>query len=144
MENKVFVTETDEKYIKNQSDRVFFIIFLVLSLIACLGFFIAWQTFVFFEIIILLSCYFARSLRKNSNHCWRLKFENDDLTVINLSTNEVYRVWDIPASDFVITQTKREKGLDYCSVMIKNTVFTFGGIKNCTQLKKYIEINYIQ
>ena len=57
-------------------------------------------------------------------------------------SNESFYVSDIPASDFVITQAKDETKLDYCSLLIKKTVFCFGGVKNCRQLKEYIQENY--
>lgn len=75
-------------------------------------------------------------------HYWKLEFEDDALTIVNLKTNEYYSVFDIPASDFVITQSGNETNLDYCTLMIKHTVFAFGGVKNCTQLKAYIQENY--
>jgi len=51
-------------------------------------------------------------------------------------------IYDIPASDFIINQSKKEKDLDYCSVGIKNTIFAFGGVKKCKELKEYIANNY--
>ena len=49
---------------------------------------------------------------------------------------------DIPASDFVITQTKQEIPLDYCSFAVKHTVFVMGGVQNCKELKAYIQVHY--
>lgn len=142
MENNTFITETDEKYVKLQSIKGLIISFLIFSLLACLGFLIAWQTFVFFEIIVLIACAATCLQNKRNDNLWRLEFENDVLTITNLKTNNSFYVYDIPASDFVITQTKNEIPLDYCSLIIKNTIFGFGGIKDCQQLKAYIKENY--
>lgn len=142
MNYSTFMTETDPKYVRQQSNKASFIIFLVLSLLACLGFFVAWQTFVFFEAIVIISCFAALVSSNKKGHYWRLEFEDDALTIINLKTNESYSVYDVPASDFVITQSGKEANLDYCTLLIKNTIFAFGGVKNCVKLKAYIQENY--
>ena len=56
MKKNTFITETDEKYIKAQSKKSLIIVFLAFSLVACLGFLVAWKTFVFFEAIVIVSC----------------------------------------------------------------------------------------
>lgn len=140
--NKSFSTETDSKYIKLQFDKDILVIFFICSLIACLGFLISWQLFVFLELIFTFSLIITFFTKRNNEHRWKLEFEEDSLKVINLKTQEEFYVYDIPASDFVINQTKNEIELDYCSLMIKNTVFAFGGVKNCKQLKEYILENF--
>ena len=142
MNNNAFSTETSPQYVRLQSYKSLLIVFLVFSLAACLGFLVAWQTFMFFELIVIISCVVSLFQNNKKGHHWKLEFENDVLTITNLKTNESFWVSDIPASDFVITQSKAETSLDYCSLMIKNTVFAFGGVKNCQQLKTYIRENY--
>ena len=140
--NNTFVTETDAKYVRLQSSKALLIIYCVLSLFACLGFLVAWQTFVFFEIIVLISCAVAFFQKRNKDHSWKLEFNDAVITITDLTTKEEFCVYDIPASDLVINQSKNEVRLDYCTLMIKNTVFAFGGIKNCSQLKAYIQENF--
>lgn len=142
MTQNTFITETDEKYVKRQSYKAIVITFFVFSLLACFGFLIAWQTFIFFEGIVLISCIVTFFSKKHSNHNYELHFEDDNLCITNRVTNEVFEVYDIPASDFVINQSKKEKDINYCSLLIKNTIFAFGGIKNCSELKEYISENY--
>jgi hypothetical protein len=71
-----------------------------------------------------------------------LHFEGDILTITDTFKNKEYVVYDIPSTDFTINQSKREKKFDYCSVAIRDTVFAFGGVKKCSELKKYISENY--
>ncbi len=137
-----FVTETDAKYVRLQSIKAILIFFCVFSLFACLGFLVAWQTFAFFESIVLISCAVTFFQKRRENHSWKLEFNDAVITITNLNTKEKFRVYDIPASDFVVNQSKNEIKLDYCSLMIKSTVFLFGGIKNCSQLKAYIQENF--
>ena len=142
MTNNAFITDTDSKYVQLQSYKSLMLVFLVFSLFACVGFFVAWQTFLFLELIVVISSVYAFWQNRKKEHRWKLEFENDQLTITNLTTNTSYCVYDIPASDFVITQTKREIPLDYCTVAIKHTVFAFGGVKNCRALKAYIQEHY--
>ena len=90
MENNTFITETDEKYVKLQSIKGLIISFLIFSLLACLGFLIAWQTFVFFEIIVLIACAATCLQNKRNDNLWRLEVENDVLTITNLKTNNSF------------------------------------------------------
>ena len=64
------------------------------------------------------------------------------LILTNLTTGQTFSVWDIPASDIVIKQSEKEKELDYGFVTIKDTVFGFHGVKNCSALREYIKENY--
>ena len=137
-----FITETDGGYARLQAYKTIIVVFVVLSLLACLGFFVAWQTFLFIEFIVLISCFVTLNLKKGACHDYILKFEGDRLYITEKNGANMYEVFDIPASDFIINQTKQEIKKDYCSLAIKNTVFTFGGVKNCTQLKKYISDHY--
>ena len=142
MNNNAFSTETSPQYVRLQSNKSVIIVFFVFSLVAGLGFLVAWQTFIFCELIVIVSCAVSLFQNNKKGHHWKLEFENDMLTITNIKTNESFWVSDIPASDFVITQSRNEMPLDYCSLMIKNTVFAFGGVKNCQQLKAYIRENY--
>ena len=144
MKNNTFVTQTDSKHVKKQQQKAFLGCFGVGSLLACVGFFVAWQTFLFLELLVLGGCLGAFFKKRSEEHSWRLEFKGDELTVINLITNESFAVYDIPASDFVINQTKHEKKLNYCSLMIKDTVFMFGGLEKCEELKSYLKENYEQ
>ena len=140
--HNTFVTETDSKHIQLQSSKAVLICFCIATLFTSLGFLVAWQTFAFFEFIVLFCCVIVFFQKRNSDHCWKLEFNNDVITITNLTTNEEFCVYDIPASDLVINQSKNEIKLDYFTLMIKNTVFVFGGIKHCRQLKTYIQENF--
>lgn len=143
MEQNTFVTETDEEYVKRQSIKGMIIAFVVFSLCsACLGFFISWPLFVFFELIVVISCVVTFYQQRHRGHAWRLEFYGNELTVTNLTTQEQFRVYDMPASDFIITQPKNEIVLDYCSFAVKRTVLAFGGVKNCKRLRAYIKENF--
>ena len=137
-----FVTETDCKYVKFQTYKATTVVFIVLSLLACFGFLISWKTFLFIEFIVLISCIVNLNSKNGTRHDYVLEFEGNRLYITDRTTSNTYEVFDISASDFIINQTKQEIKKDYCSLVIKNTIFAFGGMKNCNQLKKYISDNY--
>lgn len=142
MKENSFVTQTDGKYVEMQIYKASFILFVLLSAAACLGFLLSWQAFVFFEVIVLIACVFSAVSGNRNHQNYQLQFENDRLFITNQATGSVYEVYDIPASDFVINQTQKEISTDHCSLMIKNTVFTFGCVEKCSELKQYISENY--
>ena len=142
MEQHTFTTSTDTQYAKDQSIKAMVILFLVLSCFAALGLLIALQTFLIFEMLVSFICFFSYYITQKNIHDCRLCFENDFLLIKDRTAGEVFEVYDIPASDFIINQTAKEKKLNYCSVAIKHTIFRFGGIKNCNELKEYISNHY--
>ena len=142
MENNTFVTETDEAYVKRQSYKGSIIAFLIFTALSCLGFLVAWTLFAFFEVITVISCVVTFYQQKRRGHAWRLEFCGNELLVTNLTTQEQFQVRDMPASAFIITQPKNEIALDYCSFAIKRTVLAFGGVKNCKQLRAYMQENF--
>ena len=137
-----FFTETDIAYAKWQACKSMPVIYLVLAALASVGLLIAWRTFLYFEafaFIIAVLSFFVN--RKNTNE-YRLRFENDMLHITDKTTGESFWVYDIPASDFIITQSAKEKKLNICGVAIKETVFILPGVKHCNELKKYISENF--
>lgn len=137
-----FTTETDIQYVKAQSFKSMAVVFLVLSLCASLGLLVALRTFLYLEAVVFITCTASLFLSKKNLNDFQLHFENDILYIKDRKKGESFEVYDIPASDFIINQTAKEKKLNYCSVAIKHTIFRFGGIKNCNELKEYISNHY--
>ena len=142
MEQDTFTTSTDTQYWKDQSIKSMSILFLVLSCFASLGLLIALQTFLIFEMLVSFICFFSYYITQKNIHDCRLCFENDFLLIKDRTTGEVFEVYDIPASDFIITQSAKEKKLNICGMAIKETVFILPCLKHCNELKKYISENF--
>lgn len=142
MENKTFITETDVEYAKQQSQRGIVSVFIVGTLLSCLGLFVSWSLFGFFEAILIFSCVMSLKQQQARGFAWRLEFFGNELIITNLTTNEQFRVYDTPASDFIITPSKYKKELGHCSFAVKRTIFAFDGVKNCKQLRAYIQENF--
>lgn len=142
MENNFFVTETDEKYGMSYFNKSVLVTFAIFSVFSCLGFIVSWETFAFLECAVAVGCLFVYFQNKQKGYKWKLEFKNSVLTITNLMTYESFSVYAVPASDFVVKQSKKEMQSDYCRLRIKHTIFSFSGIKNCQQLKEYIQENY--
>ena len=141
-----FTTQTDVDHVKRQHDISVFILFITLSLFCItLSLFasLALRTFIYLELFVSFICAVTWFYNQKNINDFRLHFENDLLYIKDRKTGDTYEVYDIPASDFIITQTKKEKKLDYCSLAIKHTVFICGGVKNCSALKEYISLHYL-
>ncbi len=139
---KGFVTETDPSYIRKLFFRSCGISFVAFTLFACLGFLVSWQFFLFLELVVLIATLATAISKKSQFPDCVLRFEGDRLFITYRKNHKEFEVYDIPASDFVITQSKKEVPLDYCSLHIKKTVFVLGGVKRCTELKQYITDTY--
>lgn len=139
----MFTTETDPFATRSNIIKAIIITFAILSGLSCLGFLISWQAFCFFEAINIISITYSYvRLLKKDNHAV-LRFEGSELFIELGEKKDTYEVYDIPASDFVINQTKKQKKIDYCDLTIKNTIFIFGNVKKCRELKEYIKQHYI-
>ena len=137
-----FKTETDEQYVHKATIKPAIITWLVMSGLCCFGFLISWITVMYLEIIVIAVMIISYKSVTNNPHDYELYFEDATLFITDRARKSEYVVYDVPASDFVITQTKAETALDYCSFTVKHTVFAFGGVKNCTQLRQYIADNF--
>ena len=140
-ERDIFITETDPVYNMIESIKTYVVMFIILSLLACFGFFISWITFLFFEAIVIISVTGAAIITSRKDHC-RLEFIGDRLNITYFKTGASYEVFDVLYTDFIIKQTRKEKKFDYCSFLIKNTIFGFGGVKNYTGLMEHMRKNF--
>ena len=142
MENNTFVTETDVEFAKQQFKRGIVIVFLVGTLLSCLGLLVSWSLFGIFEAILIFSCAMSTKQQQARGFAWRLEFFSNELIITNLTTGEQFRVYDTPASDFVVKCSRYKNESDCCTFAVKRTVLGFDGVKNCEQLRAYIKENF--
>ena len=137
-----FFTETDLSCAKWQSCKSVLVIYLVLAVVASVGVLISLQTFLYFEAFAFIIAVFTFFINQKNIHDYRLRFENDMIHITDKTTGESFWVYDIPASDFIFTQTKKEKKINVCGMAIKQTVFIFPCLKYADELKKYVSENF--
>ena len=140
-ENK-FITETDPQWVKESIYKSTLAIFAFFTAMSLLGFIISWQIFLIFEGVSILACvYAALSAKKKCPH-YTLEFEGARLVITDNKTGDRHELDDIRATDFVINQAVSEIKKDYCSLIIRNTVYAIGGVKKCTELREYVSRNF--
>ncbi len=76
------------------------------------------------------------------NNVFTLRFEGAEIYLDGKTKKAHYHVYDIPASDIVLKQSKADQEADRCSLRIKNTVFNLKYVENYAELKAYIEANF--
>lgn len=138
---KSFVTETDTKYIRQQSYITALVLFVVLSALVSLCLLVSQKIFAAAEIVVILACLMMVSSKKQDRHHYRLRMEGSTLHVENLAGGGSFSLPELGAEDFIIRQSRREIKLDYCTLLINGTAYAFGGVKNCSGLKEHIERN---
>lgn len=79
--------------------------------------------------------------KKQDKHNFRFRFEGSTLHIENKALGDSFVLRDLPASDFDMRQSRKEKELDYCTLLIANSSMAFGGVKNCSGLRRHIEEN---
>ena len=142
MEKATFSTTTNPILCKKHSQKVFAVTGMVLCLLSCFGLLISFNVFCFIEFIVIVTIALFFFVNNQKSYSWKLKFEGDTLYIEDLNSFKRFVVYNIPASDIVIKQSEEEKRSDYCRLRIKKTIFQFGGVKNCSQLKEYIQKYY--
>ena len=136
-----FVTETDDGFVWKNNRKVLLITWLVMAVLALAGFAAGWIAVIFFEVIIAFTVLFCGLLLKNRKG-FALTFEGNDLYITDRYRGREYCVYNIPASDFVFRQTEKEKEQCLCTVKIRDTMFSFSGVKQSERLQAYVAEHY--
>ena len=137
-----FQTQTNSKFAFKIYGLTMLITYLILALCSCYFLTISIGTFIMIEAFILLGIGFSSIITLKNNSKFTFYFEGNILYINGVKPTQVWKIYEIPATDFIITQSKSEKACDCCTVKIKNTIFKFYGVENYTQLKSYIENNF--
>ena len=97
--------------------------------------------FVIFEISILLVVLLTTiGLFPKAKTVFR--FEGNRLYIDGLTARQHYVVYDIPATDFILTQSTAEKAKNCGTMKIKNTIFRYSGVMNFAEMTAYIKQNF--
>ncbi len=76
------------------------------------------------------------------NNVYTIRFEGAEIFIDGKQKHMHYHVYDIPASDIVLTQSAADKAANRCGMKIKKTVFNLKYVENYSELKKYIAANF--
>ena len=114
--------------------------FLVMFALAFLALRVAVVTWLFFEIILLLTFGFCMILSGRSY--FEMAFRGDRIIMYNRGNRQSYEFEDLKRSDFLIRQSPKQKEQNTCDMQIKDCMFHFYDVQNCSQLLAYIQENF--
>ena len=111
--------------------------FIPLFALAFLGLKVAVATWLFFEIILLLT--FGITLFLIAKTHWEIQFENSKVLIYNTGNRQSYVFENIKQSDFHIKQSQKQKEANTCDMKIEDAVFAFYDVRSCQEMLAYIE-----
>lgn len=114
--------------------------FIPMFALAFLGLKIAVTTWLFFEIVLLLTFGFTLFLTAKTH--WEIQFENDKVIVYNTGNRQSYVFEQIKQSDFHIKQSQKQKEKNTCDMKIEDAVFAFYDVQSCQEMLGYIRENF--
>ena len=113
--------------------------FIPLFALAFLGLKIAVATWLFFELILVITLAFCMIIV--SRNRWELSFTDSILILRNIGNGQSYRFTDLDPTDFVITQNSRQKAKNCCDLRIGDTPFRLYDVQNHSALMDYIQVH---
>ncbi|MBQ7761296.1 MAG: hypothetical protein IJ400_04495 [Clostridia bacterium] len=137
-----FETKTNPKFAIKIYGLTMLITYLALALLGLLLLSVNIKFFILAEALILVCMGISALISIKNNSKFTFVFEGNVLHINGVKPAQEWVVYDIPASDFIITQSKGERECDCCTVKIKDTAFKFYGVESYAQLKNYIESNF--
>ena len=114
--------------------------FIPMFALAFLGLKVAVATWLFFEIILLLTFGFTLFLTAKTH--WEIQFKDDKVLVYNTGNRQSYVFEQIKQSDFHIKQSQKQKKNDTCDMKLENSIFIFSDVQSCQEMLAYIRDNF--
>lgn len=114
--------------------------FLPMFALAFLGLRVAVATWLFFEIILLVT--FGFCMLMGARSYFEMVFQGNRIVVYNRGNRQSYEFEDLKQSDFLIKQSSKQKTLNTCDLQIKDCMFRFNDVQNSSQLLCYIRENF--
>lgn len=123
-----------------KSVRTLIFTFIPMFALAFLGLKVAVATWLFFELILVLT--FGFCLLFTARTHWEIQFKGDSLHLYNTGNRQSYTLDQLRQSDFIIQQTEKQKTKNACDMKIANAPFVFSDVQACNQLLSYIRENF--
>ena len=114
--------------------------FIPMFALAFLGLKVAVATWLFFEIILLLTFGFTLFLTAKTH--WEIQFKDDKVLVYNTGNRQSYVFEQIKQSDFHIKQSQKQKKNDTCDMNLEDSIFIFSDVQSCQEMLAYIRDNF--
>ncbi len=114
--------------------------FIPMFALAFLGLRVAVVTWLFFEIMLLLTFGFCMFLGKRAY--FEMVFQGNRIVMYNRGNRQSYVFEDLTQRDFLIHQSSQQKVRNTCDMQIEDCMFRFYDVQNHTQLLSYIKENF--
>ena len=108
--------------------------------LAFLGLKVAVSTWLFLEMILLLT--FGATLLLSAKTHWEIQFENDKVLVYNTGNRQSYVFEQLRQSDFHIKQSEKQKAKNACDMKLEDAAFIFSDVQSCREMLAYIQENF--
>lgn len=134
-----FKTETDARLAAKAYIPTLVITYIIMAGIAAFGLAVTLAFFIMLEAVVLLVMLIVGLSTISANTHYTFEFKDNEL---HITGKKSFVVYDIPASDFVFTQTKAEKACGCGRLSFKSNSLRFYGIKNIKAMKNYVSSNF--
>ena len=108
--------------------------------LAFLGLKIAVTTWLFFEIILLLTFGFTLFLTGKTH--WEIQFKDDKVLVYNTGNRQSYVFEQIKQSDFHIKQSENQKAVNSCDMKLEDSIIVVYDVQSWQEMLAYIQKNF--
>ena len=134
-----FKTETDPRLAAKAYTPTLVVTYIIMAALAAFALKVTVGLFIMLEAVILFVMLVVGLSTISANTRYTFEFKGDELHV---TSKKSFVIYDIPASDFIFTQTKAEKARGCGSLRFKSNALRFYGIKNIKAMKKYVMANF--
>ncbi|MBE6654585.1 MAG: hypothetical protein E7608_03925 [Ruminococcaceae bacterium] len=134
-----FKTETDPRLAAKAYIPTLVITYIIMAALAAFALKVTLGLFIMLECVIAFVMLIVGLSTISANTHYTFEFKGDEL---HINGKKSFVVYDIPASDFIFTQTKAEKARGCGSLKFKSNGLHFYGIKNIKAMKKYVSMNF--
>ena len=97
---------------------------------------------IFLEALILLCGGITLLITLKNAGTFTLTFEGDELHIVGPRPQHDFVVYEIPKSDFIFKQSKKERAENCGSIRFRSNGLHLYGVKNFDALQKYVDENY--
>jgi len=135
---EVFTTRINKKYLFLATLKRLWIPFTIICGLAFLALFYNVPLFILIEAACLFSFAFSVYISYAKYKDTTITVEHNLISIDGKTQMSHFEIYDNPASDFIFSQTKKEKSADCGSMKINNTIFAVHGIANFEKTKRSI------
>ena len=142
MEDNTFITNTNHSANKKKYILTFVITYIVMAVVVAIFLFKIISALIYVEALVLICTIFCAFLALKNNGKYEFIFTDNNLKIIGVNARQNWAFFDLPTSDFILSQTEKQKQKNCGNMKIKNTPFKFYFVENFSEMQNYINQNF--